>query len=450
MKNVMKLQRGKKWVMGIGAFAMVLFLGFGSEIFTLVSHATNQCKVTASSANIRKDADTKSTAVASVLNGAELTIKSQTTGTDGKVWYYVFVDANTLGYVRSDLVKITDGSTPPTSTATPKPSSAPAVEEEPATVEALNPVSGKVKGSDSVRVRANASTTSKIKATVKKDSAITVTGRATGKDNKTWYQVNFISDGTEVVGFIRSDYVAVSGELTPYVEEPIVPEVPDVPEPSPEPVVQTKLYETMEKDGIWYLINNEEGNSYTISSFFEVEAQNQQYYEEITSLKRQVSGKKTLNIILVILLAGAAGGGAYLFYRFKDKSDSAYINAVERETLRRRSEARAQSGNQRVMHTVGADKNQKPAGNKPVGARPTGAAQPVGNRPVGARPTGAAQPVGNRPTGDRPTGAAQSTGNRPAEARPTGANPGWKPKNFLQEDDDFEYEFLNWDGEEDK
>ena len=36
---------------------------------------------------------------------------------------------------------------------------------------------------------------------------------------------------------------------------------------------------------------------------------------------------------------------------------------------------------------------------------------------------------------------AQSEGNQ---------NPGWKTKNFMSDDDEFEFEFLNWDGDEDQ
>jgi hypothetical protein len=56
--------------------------------------------------------------------------------------------------------------------------------------------------------------------------ALTVTGQATGTDGKTWYQISFISNSVEVTGFIRSDYVALSGELQAPVEEQPVEEQP--------------------------------------------------------------------------------------------------------------------------------------------------------------------------------------------------------------------------------
>ena len=49
--------------------------------------------------------------------GDTIEIKSQTTGTDGKVWYEITFNATTTGWIRSDLVEITDGTTPTTSGA---------------------------------------------------------------------------------------------------------------------------------------------------------------------------------------------------------------------------------------------------------------------------------------------------------------------------------------------
>ena len=114
------VQRTSKFKAFWGMFALVLVLGAGlfAENLAFVSHAESAAKVTASSAKIRKSADSSSEVIGSAAKDKTISIKSQTKGADGYTWYEVYVDANTLGYIRSDLVSITDGSTPPSSSTT--------------------------------------------------------------------------------------------------------------------------------------------------------------------------------------------------------------------------------------------------------------------------------------------------------------------------------------------
>ncbi len=203
------------------------------------------------------EANATSSAIGSALKDAVVSINFQTTAADGTVWYQVFVDANTLGFIRSDLVQITDGTTPPTQVAETAPTTTPTptTNETPATVEAVNPVSGSVTGGQQIRVRGNASTTSQVVTTVANGTAITVTGTANGSDNKVWYQVNFIANGTDVVGFIRSDFINLSGELTPVTNEPPIDTEPQQPEDT-EPVSDKKDYDTNYQNDKWYLVFN--------------------------------------------------------------------------------------------------------------------------------------------------------------------------------------------------
>jgi len=479
MKRAKKILCGKWARLSMMALVLVLTMGFAIEHFSFVSHAESKGKVTASSSvNIRKEASASSAVVGSAERGATVDIRGKATASDGTVWYQVFVDANTLGYIRSDLVEITDGSTPSTvepttgtqdtQTNTSTPSTTTTTNETPAVVTAVEPMSATVTNSDRVRVRSNASTTSSIVTSAQRGLALTVTGQANGTDGKVWYQVEFIADGANVVGFIRSDYVALSGELVPVTAEvpeevtpEIIPEVPVEPEP-------TKTWDTQLQNDKWYLLNLETDKQWGIEDLFTAAETNGQLYE---ASEKTVNSQKVAIIILVILLIACAAAAALLFLKIKDMTDSAYFSEVERETLRRRGEVKSQNNNKKVVHTVGPGQKPgaRPAG-APQGARPAGAPQgarpagaPQGARPAGApqgaRPAGApqgARPAG-APQGARPTGAPQ--GARPTEApqaartaeteRSAGAqqNPGWKSKNFMT-DDEFEFEFLNWDGEE--
>ena len=489
------------------ALVFVLGAGLFSENLAIVSHAESAAKVTASSAKIRKTADSSSEVIGSAAKDKAISIKSQTKGADGYTWYEVYVDANTLGYIRSDLVSITDGSTPPSSsgttttttttttmtTATP----APVVNETPVEVTAVEPLSATVTGGQSVRVRSNASTTSQIVTTAENGMALTVTGQATGTDGKTWYQISFISNSVEVTGFIRSDYVALSGELQAPVEEQPVEEQPTDEQPAEDTQTTSKDWDTQMQGDAWYLLDMAGQKQYKIEDLFNSLNQITEINAQYETNQKKISSQKAVIIILVILLVAAVAAVTLLIFKIKDMNDASYFSGVEEETARRRRVDRPQGGrpqngrpapqggrpqggrpqgSQKVMHEVGAERRpaSRPTGQ---GTRPDGRPAPQGERPIGqtvrpaapqerrpaprgGRPVtpgqGRPAPQGGRPTAPQSERPAQQAG-RPV-ARPTkpvpqsegNQNPGWKSKNFMSDDDEFEFEFLNWDGDEDQ
>lgn len=485
--------------------ALVLVLGaglFAGEL-AIVSHAESAAKVTASSAKIRKSADSSSEVIGSATKDKTISIKSQTKGADGYTWYEVYVDANTLGYIRSDLVSITDGSTPSssgtttTTTTTTTATPAPAVNETPVEVTAVEPLSATVTGGQSVRVRSNASTTSQIVTTAENGMALTVTGQATGTDGKTWYQISFISNSVEVTGFIRSDYVALSGELQAPVEEQPVEEQPTDEQPAEDTQTTSKDWDTQMQGDAWYLLDMAGQKQYKIEDLFNSLNQITEINAQYETNQKKISSQKAVIIILVILLVAAVAAVTLLIFKIKDMNDASYFSGVEEETARRRRVDRPQGGrpqngrpapqggrpqggrpqgSQKVMHEVGAERRpaSRPTGQ---GTRPDGRPAPQGERPVGqtvrpaapqerrpaprgGRPVtpgqGRPAPQGGRPTAPQSERPAQQAG-RPV-ARPTkpvpqsegNQNPGWKSKNFMSDDDEFEFEFLNWDGDEDQ
>jgi hypothetical protein len=499
-----------------GMLALVLVLGaglFAGEL-AIVSHAESAAKVTASSAKIRKSADSSSEVIGSATKDKTISIKSQTKGADGYTWYEVYVDANTLGYIRSDLVSITDGSTPSsssgtttTTTTTTTATPAPVVNETPVEVTAVEPLSATVTGGQSVRVRSNASTTSQIVTTAENGMALTVTGQATGTDGKTWYQISFISNSVEVTGFIRSDYVALSGELQAPVEEQPVEEQPTDEQPAEDTQTTSKDWDTQMQGDAWYLLDMAGQKQYKIEDLFNSLNQITEINAQYETNQKKISSQKAVIIILVILLVAAVAAVTLLIFKIKDMNDASYFSGVEEETARRRRVDRPQGGrpqngrpapqggrpqgSQKVMHEVGAERRpaSRPTGQ---GTRPDGRPAPQGERPIGqtvrpaapqerrpaprgGRPVtpgqGRPAPQGGRPVtpgqgrpapqGGRPT-APQSERPAPQAGRPVARptkpvpqsegnqNPGWKSKNFMSDDDEFEFEFLNWDGDEDQ
>ncbi len=509
MKKTKEVRLGLSALLGAMTLVLMLVLGLSLECFSIVSHAESKAKVTANSANIRKEPNASSAVLGSTEKDKEISIKSQTTGSDGAVWYQVYVNADTLGYIRSDLVSITDGTTPPTentssagtgnnNTQTPPPA------ETPVEVTAVQPISASATGGQSIRVRANASTTSQIVTTAKEGLALTVTGQATGTDGNVWYQVTFIDNGSEVTGFIRNDYVTLSGELVPVTQEQPPAEGGEE-APSAETPEVKKDWETQLQGDEWYLIDNVEGKQYSVQQIFDVGTQNAQLYEES---RKTVKTQKIVIIILVLFVILLAAGVTFLFLKIKDMVDSEYFSRVEDETIRRRNNRPQAGGGQKVMHTAGTDMggksaaqrpgtagqrlagaqsqsvrpaDQRPSGTQSQNVRPVGQGQrPAGTqsqnvRPAGQRPAGTqsqnARPVGQRPAGtqsqnarpvgQRPAGTqgqnVRPVGQRPAAPagkhtagaqRPNPQNQGFKSRNFMSDDDEFEFEFLNWDGDE--
>ena len=508
-----------------GMLALVLVLGAGlfGENLAIVSHAESAAKVTASSAKIRKSADSSSEVIGSAAKDKTISIKSQTKGADGYTWYEVYVDANTLGYIRSDLVSITDGSTPSsssgtttTTTTTTTATPAPAVNETPVEVTAVEPLSATVTGGQSVRVRSNASTTSQIVTTAENGMVLTVTGQATGTDGKTWYQVTFISNSIEVTGFIRSDYVALSGELQAPVTEQPTEEQP-VEEQPEDTQTASKDWDTQLQGDAWYLLDMAGQKQYKIEDLFNSIDQITEINAQFDTDQKKLKSQKAVIIVLVILLVFLAAAVTLLIFKIKDMMDAADFSDAEESVRRRRvdrpktgrpqggrpaGQSSRPQGTQRVMHEVGAERRPtghgqrsvtgqqvRPAGQgvRPVAdqqVRPAGQgvrpvadqqARPAGQgvRPVAgqqARPAGQgvrpvagqqARPAGQgvRPVAGQQARPAGQSGrpvapqvDRPARPVRNGGNqdPGWKSKNFMSDDDEFEFEFLNWDGDEEQ
>ncbi len=466
-------------VMMLACFAMLSLTAYAAE-----------GKVTASAAKIRKDASTSSEAVGSAVNGQTFTINSEKTGTDGKVWYEVVYDGNKTGYIRSDLMEKT-GDVAPNVTISPT-----------VPVEDVQPVSAKIVG-NTVRVRSDASTQGAIVANVLKDTVVTVNGRAQDSQDKTWYRVSYSSDTGEVTGFIRYDFLSVSGEVKPVEDTPVVtPPADESQTPTEEPTtttppVVTDKYYVIEKEGEWFLVDKDAGFKYNAESLIKAAIENPKEFE---TKDKKIKSQGAWIVILVILVVALAAAAGFLFYKMREVMDDAYFAAVEKETLRQRQGQKANNPsnanrNKNVMHTVGTGAPKSGTQGKPVnGNRPAGQQRPAGSAPqtvkvsnpadtrapkapVQQRPANGQKPVSGqqRPANPQqkpvnngqPKPVSQMTGKpeAPTQEKTVAPTPKtvaqkpaedvnkqtWQSKNFAADDEDeFEFEFLNWDGSEEE
>ncbi len=474
---------------------MLGFAGMLMLMCFMFVHFSMEClaaegKITATSAKIRKEASTTSEVLGGATQNQVFTITGETTGSDGYVWYQVVVDGNKTGYIRSDLMQKTGDNFAENTTTetTPNTTLNPTVP-----VTDVQPISATITGA-SVRVRSDASTNGQIITNVVRDVVVTVNGTAKDEIGNTWYRVSFSSDNGEVQGFIREDFMSVSGEVVP-----VVPEQPSdtVPEQTPTtegttpetPVTPVNDYEMVKEGDVWYLVDNVGGYKYDAKQMITATSENQALLE---SYQKKIASQKRWVVILVIMVIALGVIATLLFIKVKEVMDEAYFTAIEKETIRQRQGQKANnsanaSKNKSVMQTVGAERTpvakQNPTGKtngqKNVQQRPAGAvpqtvkvSNPADTRvkpvqksaeqtktaeqkTVAQNPSAPKQPaqktVVSKPVEQAPQQKQAEAVKQPTETEKKPAagtsKQAWQSKNFMaDDDDDLEFEFLNWDG----
>lgn len=415
--------------------------------------------VKTTSAKIRSEANTSSEVLASVEAGDELMIKAKTTGADGYTWYQVFVDADTLGFIRSDLVEA-DGTVPEMqasssqSTTSDSGSSTETTNQQAQavtiTVEPMESQSATITGGD-VNVRQSASTSTAKVATAKNGTAITVTGQATGADGKVWYQATFINDGTEITGFIRSDYVELGAviEETPAETEENAAETEVTEDSAQTTQTESKAYDTVletKEDGTqeWYLYDNAAGYKYSIPDLMAVTQNNSEADGE---LEGQVKQQKIIIIVLIVILVVVILGATLLFFKLHDNDDFDEEDEEEEEIPVRKRKV------ERTVREPAREPVKRPAQttDRPVRRQTQGttARTQQTQRPVRQTEAASQRPVQKPVQKPRPTAQMLEKEVTYEEDlkldTKRNSNNQWRSKNFLADDDEFEFEFLNMD-----
>lgn len=326
-------RENSKWNLTVLVLTLAIAISFWcSEAIS--GFAMGTAKVVASSGMIREKADKTSEVVASVEKGNSLDVISQTTDADGYTWYKVYVNKDKTGYVRADLVTV-EGSIASEENTTEKKASEEEKKQESneqaqessgnktvvgsnnstktekatektttnnETTEAEVSVSetdvSSVKAIDTVRVRKGAGTNFDVVEVVEKGTLATVSGIAADAQGKDWYQVSFNKGNKTVNGFIREDLVEVVERIEPVVEE-IVEEEAVLEE---EPMVETEDYylqympnESGEMD--WFLFDNIQGTKQSLSQLL-------QAVEQVNSEEENQDGQgATMRMIIIAMAA---------------------------------------------------------------------------------------------------------------------------------------------------
>lgn len=196
--------------------ALAVCLAAGKDN-TILSHAQASATVKAGSAKIRSSADKGSDVVVGVKKDDKLSVTGEKTDSEGYTWYEVVVDGSTKGYIRADLVD-KSGTIEKSDKSVNQEEPAAKFTETSAEVTSSSHTSGSVIP-DSANVRKGPATTDAVVGSVKKGTTLSITGEANGSDGSIWYQISFTNNGSEATGFILSDLVEPSGDAAGSEEE---------------------------------------------------------------------------------------------------------------------------------------------------------------------------------------------------------------------------------------
>ena len=408
---------------------------------------------------LRQNPDSSSNQIMELSNGQAVKVNNEITGSDGATWYQITINnGSTFGYVPANTITISSGSS---STEEPTGSGTTVTMQTVTITEKI----GTVTATSAVRVRAQATTSSEQVASMQPNATFLVLSEVSPGDGYVWYEVEFDDNGTQVHGYVRSDLVKVE-EVTR--EEQVPVEIPSTDVPS-EPVEVNAPYSitsqvNAEGTTVWYLMDNNTGEA-----------------KEVTSLLNPQTTKsgggvyKVIVVILLILLILAAAAATFFYMRWQDAE----------EFILELREKQARTRKQPVPVTQPMPAKQPVTKQAPVAAKPASApaSQPINkpavqpasqpiNKPV-AQP--ASQPI-NKPaaqpasqpeskpvvqpakpvekpavqevlpkTSDIVKVTKQELQNNQTSAVKNAQSNGWKSKNFLTDDDDLEFDFLDMD-----
>ncbi|MCD8068766.1 MAG: SH3 domain-containing protein, partial [Lachnospiraceae bacterium] len=212
-----------------------------------------------SDTSLYESASSSAAVVMSLTSGQSVIVNNEVTGTDGAIWYQLYVNNTETGYVLSSVVSVTESSSETGTT-----------EAVVLTTTTTTTVTTGTITAGTVNVRASATTSSTAVTTLSSGDTFTVVGEETGSDGYVWYQAQFEQNGSTVSGYIRSDLATVSTEeVETVVENPDVTEEPA--EETTETAVPYRLVsqESAEGETIWYLVEDGSSEGYSVEALLE-------------------------------------------------------------------------------------------------------------------------------------------------------------------------------------
>lgn len=436
-----------RFLWGMAAAAGIVTI-LWCQSFVSLADSTGTVKV--DSVKIREKTDTGSKVIGSAARGTTVSIRNEVQDDSGTLWYQVFVNANTTGYIRADMIEKKEGGTTNDAGAQNDGAQGDSQPASGATVQAGSAMDAQYAtvSPEAVKVRMAPSTNDGVVDRLTRGAQVVVSGQSEGTDGKVWYYVTFTgSDGAERTGFIRSDLLSL-GDMVPVPEE----EEPEQPVETPAPAEPvTNDYEVtydQEKDGsyAWYLHDNVEGYKWKLQQLLDaVETKEEDASDDAKTLVKQrivivvLIGLSVLLIAVVIIMALKLRDVYYEEYEDEDEDEqeeepsSQRRNRTEEEektsSRRRRAEEESASQRRRSADEEGtADRRRRRTEEDETSARRRRRMEEEAESERTARRR-----------------AARESDDSRDENASVNASSKRKAKNFLLDDDEFEFEFLSMD-----
>ena len=441
MKAMKALFQKETWIrgmLGVAAFVMVVSL----QTFTSLAASG---KVVAETAKIRSEASTGSSVVGSTVKGKTIDIVGAVKDSSGTVWYKVPNGNNTYGYIRSDLVETSDdikveaastaAATTTTTTEKPADTVPTSIGEQAATIAV-----------DSAKIRSGASTSHDPVASLSKGESVTLIGEATDSAGKKWYQIRFNKNGSSKEGYIRSDLITMGAssdgaantddsqtdgtdtaeadgsEETPADgENTEIPEGTDTEEPQEEAPAEPEHndYEVVYNDETYWLYDNVNGTMMSVTNLLDVVNQTGADNE---ALQKQVTTEKIIIIVMAVVLVILIAVVTILIFKLKD----AYYYEDYEDEEEELEEEEPEPPVKKKKQSRDLDYEEEPVPVKKKRTREREDFYEEEERPVRKK-------------------SRQEADLTAAEEKKPVKKPSRKAQNFLVDDDEFEFEFLNMD-----
>lgn len=442
MKAMKALFQKETWIrgmLGVAAFVMVVSL----QTFTSLAASG---KVVAETAKIRSEASTGSSVVGSTVKGKTIDIVGAVKDSSGTVWYKVPNGNNTYGYIRSDLVETSDdikveaastaAATTTTTTEKPADTVPTSIGEQAATIAV-----------DSAKIRSGASTSHDPVASLSKGESVTLIGEATDSAGKKWYQIRFNKNGSSKEGYIRSDLITMGAssdgaantdgsqtdgtdtaeadgsEETPADgENTEIPEGTDTEESQEETPAEPEHndYEVVYNDETYWLYDNVNGTMMSVTNLLDVVNQTGADNE---ALQKQVTTEKIIIIVMAVVLVILIAVVTILIFKLKD---AYYYEDYEDEEEELEEEEPEPPVKKKKKQSRDLDYEEEPVPVKKKRTREREDFYEEEERSVRKK-------------------SRQEADLTAAEEKKPVKKPSRKAQNFLVDDDEFEFEFLNMD-----
>lgn len=460
----MKMRKNER-ISGRGRHSMRMFAVLGAALFLIwcdpmVSRAEATGTVIPSSVNIRKEPAPDSEVIGSTTGGKVITIKGKVDAS-GYTWYQVYVQGDTLGYVRADMVKEKGDGDIPTVSAPSGGGSDASLEGGSESGESGESASGggaqvqaqeemaKQYGTTSVqtKVRPDPSTSNNPVESIAPGTQVVVSGQSEGSDGKTWYYVTFTgSNGSEKTGYIRSDLLEL-GEMLQAEEEAPEEEPQEAPEEPEIPVsndYEVGIETDAEGEQVWYIYDHVTGQQQKLVPLLEASyAQALGSTEDTDTIVKQrivivvLAVLLAVFVITVIVMAFKLRDANYEDYEDDDdddeeeeEEDDEEEESVSRRAVRRERETQERQQRRRTVEDEEERRPRRREEGEERRSRRREEAQPAA-RAKSDRTERRRREVSYE------DGPDVEEAVRPAKTR--------KAKNFLLDDDEFEFEFLNMD-----